>query len=112
MSCVPPTDVTYGEADGYWTPPWYAPSPELNVTATPGWYQSPSHPVSPLNSPVPQLLVTTLAPSATASSSAVPRSPNPLELASTSRMWHRGQVEETISTSREISSAAPVSGVG
>ena len=80
--------------------------------ATPAWSQSPSQPVSPSNSPVPQLLETTVAPRATASFSAVPRSEKPLELASTSRMLQRGQAVDTMSRSTEISEAAPCSGVG
>ena len=36
FNCVPPTDVTNGDAEGYCTPPWYAPSPEEKVMSTPG----------------------------------------------------------------------------
>jgi hypothetical protein len=80
--------------------------------ATPGWSKAPSQPVSPSNSPDPQLLDTTRAPRVTASSSAVASSPVPLEFASTSRRWHRGQAADTMSRSREISWAQPASAVG
>ena len=65
-----------------------------------------------MNSPLPQLLEMTWAPRATASFSAVPRSPNPLEFASTRRMWQSGQIAETIWVSIEISLAQPASGLG
>ena len=80
--------------------------------ATPGWSTLPSQPFSPLNSPVPQLSETTFAPSVTASLIAVPRSPKPLELASTSRMWHFGQIAETMSRSRDVSWAKAAFGAG
>ncbi|MFB9691363.1 hypothetical protein [Amycolatopsis plumensis] len=53
-----------------------------------------------------------MAPSETAVFTAVPRSAMLGWLASTSRMWQLGQMAETMSTSREISPAQPLSAVG
>ncbi len=81
--------------------------------ATPGclkyWVSSP---VWAEDSEPPQLLETTLAPSATASFSAVPRSESFAEFASTRTMLQFGQTALTMSRSRASSPAQPVSLVG
>ena len=107
---VPPTDVTNRDDAGNSAP--VPLSPELTVMATPGWFRNwLSIVVCPLNSPPPHELETYLAPWATAWLMAVYRS-SLLEFASTSRMWHCGHTAETMSTSREISPAQPVSLAG
>src|SRR6476646_7678547 len=67
---------------------------------------------SVLSSAPPQLLETYLAPSETAVLIAWNNELSSGELASTSRMLQLGQTAETMSRSREISPAQPVSAVG
>ena len=56
---MPPTASTFGEAAGHEIG---APlSPEDATNATPAWLKSLSYDVSPENSPLPQLIDTTLA---------------------------------------------------
>src|SRR5260370_1145192 len=65
-----------------------------------------------MKSPLPQLLVTNLAPRATAVFSAVPRSAARGGVASARRVLHRGETAEAMSRASGVSPAQPGSGAG
>src|SRR5579863_1356480 len=75
---------------------------------TPGWLKSLAIELSPELSVPPNELLTTLAPSETASFSALPRSSRLDEFASTRMIVHSRQIEWTLSTSSDSSVDQPV----
>ena len=98
VRAVPPTAITYGEASGVLDfVPFVAGGDRDRHSRV---MEVGSHSLSRRRSSLPpQLLLISVAPSATASFSDVYRLVFALVFASTSRMWHLGQAAETMSRS-------------
>src|SRR3954468_22509187 len=107
VSEVPPTAVTNCDAAGNSTPKPL--SPELTVMAMPGWLKCASSVVSLVYSLPPYEFEMAFAPRRAAVATAAARLANELVVASTSRILQFGQTALTMSRSREISSAQPLS---
>src|SRR6266567_3492363 len=109
-SAVPPTDVTNCRSAGKLGPK--PRSPDAKLITWPGWLKKWLKRCCWLNSKLPQLLETYFAPLAIAVFSAMPRFSSDGVDASTSVMWHLGQIAETMSRSSDSSSAQPASALG
>ena len=114
---VPPTPRTFGDADGYSTPPFGGLTPESPAEATKviPWpfcdVKVESRPVSPTNSELPKLIDTTDTPGCCRAELTAPNKSAPLsDRASTSRIWAPGAIACAHSTSSEISAPQFVSG--
>src|SRR5215471_15353229 len=105
FSVVPPTEVTNWASAGNSGPGL---SPAETVIATPGWLKKLLASVASVEySAPPQLLEMNLAPRATAEFSAVYRLVSLALFASTSVMWHSGQIADTMSMSSASSTSQP-----